>query len=221
MRSMIRSVGSSILGSFVMASIWDIPPPPQFGDDSEDITFTSVGRALSRWEEFEAVFASLFAALVGTEDNNAAALRAYGSIITFRGRAGMVRAAAEIHFAMFPDLDLEKKFRAFVNELTNHASARRNEIAHGVVRVSPLVGPDGLKQYFFLYPPRYASNKNELKRIDSADSQQIGWYEPQYIYSSVEIDQFAAAFRGLVPRLVEIMGPMLERRAPKVPKPPA
>ena len=59
-----------------MTGLWDIPPPPQIGDASEDITFTSVGRALTRWEEFEVVFASLFSALVATEDNNAAAIRA-------------------------------------------------------------------------------------------------------------------------------------------------
>jgi hypothetical protein len=49
-----------------MANPWDIPPPPQVGDASEDITFASVGRALTRWEEFELMLASLFSTLVGT-----------------------------------------------------------------------------------------------------------------------------------------------------------
>src|SRR6202047_2518997 len=101
--------------------------------------FTSVGRALTRWEEFEVVFASLFSALVAAEDDNAAAIRAYGSVITFRGRAEMVKSAAEVHFSLFRNSALEKDFRALVNELTNHASARRNEIAQHASGVGRLV----------------------------------------------------------------------------------
>jgi hypothetical protein len=200
-----------------MAGLWDIPPPPQIGEASEDITFTSVGRALTRWEEFEVVFASLFSALVATEDSNAAAIRAYGSVITFRGRAEMVRAAAEVQFSLFRNSALEKGFRAFVNELTNHASARRNEIAHGVVRVTPIIKDYTVVPQYFLYPPYYASNKLQLNRIDSSDGRQMAWYEPKYIYSSVEINQFARSFSDLVPRLAVIMGPMLQQKAPKPP----
>jgi hypothetical protein len=201
-----------------MACLWDIPPPPQIGDASEDITFTSVGRALTRWEEFEVVFASLFSALVATKDNNAAAIRAYGSVITFRGRAEMVRAAAEVHFSLFRNCNsaLEKGFRAFVNELTNHASARRNEIAHGVVRVTPIIKHYTVVPQYFLYPPYYASNKLQLNRIDSSDGRQMARYEPKYIYSSVEINQFARAFSDLVPRLAVIMGPMLQQPSRRV-----
>jgi hypothetical protein len=46
-------------GTWGVATEPTIPPPPQVGDASEHITFTSVGRALTRWEEFEVVFASL------------------------------------------------------------------------------------------------------------------------------------------------------------------
>src|ERR1700730_17880218 len=122
----------------------------------------SVGRALTRWEEFEVVFASLFSALVAAEDNNAAAIRAYGSVITFRGSAEMVKSAAEVNFSLFRNSALEKDFRAFVNELTNHASARRNEIAHGVVRVTPIIKDYTVVSQYFLYPPYYASNKLQL-----------------------------------------------------------
>src|ERR1700730_5165556 len=194
---------SRLLGVSFMAGLWDIPPPPQIGDASEDITFTSVGRALTRWEEFEVVFASLFSALVAAEDNNAAAIRAYGSVITFRGSAEMVKSAAEVNFSLFRNSALEKDFRAFVNELTNHASARRNEIAHGVVRVTPIIKDYTVVSQYFLYPPYYASNKLQLNRIDSSDGRQMAWYEPKYIYSSVEINQFAGRLvRSAVGRLV-------------------
>jgi hypothetical protein len=202
-----------------MAGIWDIPLPPQIGDASEDITFASVGRALTRWEEFETIFASLFASLVGTHDNNTAAVRAYGSVITFRGRADMVRAAAEVHFHLYPDSEVEKKFDSFINELTNHACARRNEIAHGIVKMEPR----GSERHFYLSPPHYAANKNRLAAINTTEAgHQMAWYNAKYFYTSIEINRFAKAFQGLVPRLLEIMAPMMFRRAQilKLPSPP-
>src|ERR1700730_12312001 len=129
----------------------------------------------------------------------------------------MVKSAAEVNFSLFRNSALEKDFRAFVNELTNHASARRNEIAHGVVRVTPIIKDYTVVSQHFLYPPYYASNKLQLNRIDSSDGRQMAWYEPKYIYSSVEINQFARAFSDLVPRLAVIMGPMLQQKAPKPP----
>jgi len=215
----MRRVSSSRLGFLIMANIWDVPLRPLSGDASEGITFTSVGRALTRWEEFELAFATLFSALVGTNDNNAAAIRAYGSVITFRGRADMVRAAAEVHFQLYPDPEIEKKFDAFVNELTNRACARRNEIAHGVVRAEHR----GLERHFYLNPPYYAANKNRLSRVETSEGGfQMAWFEAKYAYSSVEINRFAEAFQGLVPRLVVIMGPMMLRKksAQKPPEPP-
>jgi hypothetical protein len=196
-----------------MAGIWDIPPPPQFGDATDDITFASVGRALTRWGQFEVHFASFFSALIGTEDNSAAAIHSYGSVISFRGRADLVRAVAEIHFSIFPDVDLEKQFQKFVNELTNQACARRNEIAHGIVVASPIVVAQNntVRRQFFLYPP-YASNKMQLDRVESTDGRQMAWYKPKYTYTSVEIDLFAKGFSGLLPRLAVVMGPMLARK---------
>jgi hypothetical protein len=179
------------------------------------VTFTSVGRALTRWEEFEIVFASLFSALVANyNDDNPAAIRAYGSVITFRGRADMVRAAAEVHFMRFPDSKNEAKFKKFVNEVTNFASPRRNEIAHGVVRRTPVVVDGAVSLQYFLYPPYYAANKNRIDRIDSTDGRERLWYEPGYIYSSGEINKFAEAFEALVPRFVVIIGPMLHAKKP-------
>lgn len=223
MRRAICAVASSESSFLVMAGTWDIPPSPEIGDATEDIIFTSVGRALTRWEEFEAVFASLFLALIDSEDNNAAASRAYGSVLTFRGRADMVRAAAEVHFSLFPDPEVERKFDAFVNELTNHACARRNEIAHGVVRSAAtlITKDDGtVARHYCLYPPYYAANKNRLNRMDTNEGGlHVGWFEAKYVYSSVEIDRFAEAFRALTPRLVTIMGPMLLRRKRPAPAP--
>jgi hypothetical protein len=170
-----------------MASPWDIPPPPAIGDASEDITFASIGRALTRWEEFEVMLASLFSTLVGTDDNTAPAIRAYGSVITFRGRADLIRAAAEVHFMLFPNEALQKTFNSFVNQLTNHACARRNEIAHGIVRPFVSVIDGKTTRTFCLFPPYYAANKNEIDRIELRDGGfQVTWQSGKYAYTSLQ-----------------------------------
>jgi hypothetical protein len=210
-RSAICRVVSSKSGLFAMASPWDIPPPPATGDTSEDTTFAAVGRALTRWEEFEVMFASLFSTLVGTDDNTAAAIRAYGSVITFRGRAEMVRAAGEVHFRLFPNDALAKAFNTFVNQLTNNASPRRNEIAHGIVRPYVSVVDGKAMRKFCLFPPYYAANKNQIERIEMRDGGfQITWHTAKYVYSSVEINNFAKSFKELVPVLAgTVLGPIL------------
>jgi hypothetical protein len=209
-RSTMRRVASSNSGFFAMTNPWDIPPAPAVGDASEDITFAAVGRALTRWEEFEVLFASLFSTLVGKDDNTAAAIRAYGSVITFRGRADLIRAAAEVHFRLFPNDALAKTFNTFVNQLTNNASPRRNEIAHGIVRPYVSVVDGKTTRTFCLFPPYYAANKNELERIEMRDGGiQITWHTAKYVYSSVEINNFAKSFKELVLPLAGILGPIL------------
>jgi hypothetical protein len=197
-----------------MASPWDVPPHAEVGDASEDITFASVGRALTKWEEFEVMFASLFATLVGTDGNTAPAIRAYGSVIAFRGRADLVRNAAEVHFMLFPDERLEKRFSAFINQLTKHAAARRNEIAHGIVKPYASMVDGKPTRTFALFPPYYAANKNELERIEVRDGgHQVTWHTAKYIYSSIEINKFADGFRALVPSFVAtVYGPIMLAR---------
>ncbi|MCC8952723.1 hypothetical protein H8B02_04340 [Bradyrhizobium sp. Pear77] len=64
-----------------------------------------VGSALSSWQFVEDVIASIFEVLVSGPDayskyfnSMSAAERAYGSVVSFDGRAGMVEAAAEAFF---------------------------------------------------------------------------------------------------------------------------
>jgi hypothetical protein len=78
---------------------WEVAPIPAGGDEHEDITFVSVGRALTRWELFESNFSFVFQICV--TDNAGLDLvparRAYGSILTFRGRAEMTKAAFDAY----------------------------------------------------------------------------------------------------------------------------
>jgi hypothetical protein len=48
---------------------WDIPPVPAKGDDDINITYASIGRALSKWEEFEEQLSYAFAIFCGGADD--------------------------------------------------------------------------------------------------------------------------------------------------------
>jgi hypothetical protein len=111
---------------------WDVPPFPDKGDPKPDMTYAAVGRALSQWEKFEGELSELFAVFAGGVPTSLPAVRAYGSIQTFRGRADMIEAAAEGFFVVFPNDDLAGRIGKLLERARNY-SPRRNEIAHGVV----------------------------------------------------------------------------------------
>jgi hypothetical protein len=85
-----------------MKNAWDIRDAADRGDFDDKVPFESIGRALTEWENVENSCAELFAAFV--LDNpyrnslQAPAIRAYGSVISFKGRCDMLRAAATSYF---------------------------------------------------------------------------------------------------------------------------
>jgi hypothetical protein len=81
---------------------WDRPPFPEKGDDEARSTFEWVGRALTEWETLEAYLGLIFGIFVGATHDTEPAMRAYGSVLNFRGRADMLEAAARAHFAKHP-----------------------------------------------------------------------------------------------------------------------
>jgi hypothetical protein len=85
--------------------------------------------------------ATLFARFIGVQTDTLPATRAYGSVLTFRGRAEMVEAASEAYFFSTPDSELEPELNEVLKEARNYAT-RRNEIAHGIVRSFEV--PDGI-----------------------------------------------------------------------------
>jgi len=112
---------------------WDQPSPPTKGDEKQETTFVAVGRALTAWEEFESAFAHLFSEVIGVSGDNLPAIRAYGAVLTFRGRAEMMEAAAEAYFFEHPQEKLQRDMKNLLTAAKGFA-ARRNEIAHGIVR---------------------------------------------------------------------------------------
>ena len=91
-----------------MPQPWDIPPTLASGDAGENGMYLAVGRALTAWEYVEEAFADIFATFVGAHESRepevVPAFRAYGSVITSRGRADMLyRVPGIVTRGRFPD----------------------------------------------------------------------------------------------------------------------
>lgn len=190
---------------------WDIPLAPTEGDADKNVTFAAVGSALSAWEKLEESVTKIFSDLVSPDQTSLAAERAYGSVLSFRGRADLVDAAADAAFFLSPNDPLKAALDDLVKEIRNFAS-RRNEIAHG--KVTDYYRPSGLlllvtghrtrRAGYVLEPTSYATNKRELHpgRI----LLETAYQKPRYAYSSTEILTFQTHFERLAEqaRLISI-----------------
>lgn len=169
---------------------WDIPPLPNEGDEKDATTFEAAGRALSAWEAFELELSRTFGALIGANRGLLPAIRAYGSVLTFRGRVDMVKAAAEVFFLVHQN---EAKLKTELRELLKLAmlySPRRNEIAHGIVlRYAQFLFADS--RGYCLGPAAYATSKQELSALAEG---QIIQHSPRYCYTASEINAFRDRF---------------------------
>lgn len=177
-------------------SPWEVPPFPADGDANSDMTFMEVGRALSMWEFFEAYFGLIFGMFVGATDHVAPALRAYGSVLAFRGRYDMARVSGEAYFARYHNAERDLEFKDLLTA-ANGFSGRRNEIAHGIVQ--PYV-PDGLTvRGYALGPSYHAANKRKLSKEEGRTS-------AAYAYTSVELKAFTLEYETLGRRAVRLLG---------------
>jgi hypothetical protein len=184
---------------------WDVRARANQGDTLPSATFEAVGRALSSWESFEEMFSYIFSTLVGTAPHDIRALRAYGSILTFKGRAEMISAACEAFFFENPQAELEAEINAIVKAAVNFSS-RRNEIAHGKLHAlyvpgdvigTPEIGmirPSKLWG-FSIIPPSYATNKRTLGEGETLLSGPV--FEPDYAYAAEDLNYYEKQFTGL------------------------
>lgn len=102
------------------------PQSSATGTSHRDVLYAAVGRVLSAWELLETLLAWEFQRLIGT--NEIAALRAWGSIASSKGRVGMIVAAAEIKLS---GEELARHRRCM--EDVNLVGGVRNLVAHGMV----------------------------------------------------------------------------------------
>jgi len=171
---------------------WDRPPFPEKGDDDARNTFEWVGRALTEWETLEAYLGLIFGVFVGAGRDTEPAMRAYGSVTAFRGRADMLDAAAQAHFAKRPHPAMAN-FKWLMKDARGF-STRRNEIAHGVVQSYYT----DIRQHnvgTVLGPSRHATSKQKL--IPSMDQTEITSV-PTYAYASAELMHFTRDFGFVV-----------------------
>jgi hypothetical protein len=166
---------------------WD-PPHALQGDANESAIYETIGRSLTDWEFVEEALARIFAALVGTVAYPRAgpAVRAYGSIIGFKARADMIRAAGETFFQSANAPQFQVEFDDLMTECLQWSN-RRNDIAHGRVWPSAEIG-------HLLFPALYATKKYRPAQT------------PAYSYSSKEIKRAALGFQDLYDRLSELAG---------------
>jgi hypothetical protein len=187
---------------------WEIPDIPQMGDASNEITFAAIGEALSQWEYFEANLSLAFSYLLGSGYGNVAAQRAYGSVESFRGRSNLIQEAAEVYFRQVRDETTCSNLTAILKRAKSDWSARRNEIAHGIVQPWFLSeeerarSPDSqaIHKGFVLLPAYYATRKLKLP-----DTPPLMAVSPTYIYSSVEIKFLGKEFGKLADGAIDVL----------------
>jgi hypothetical protein len=114
--------------------LWDIPPFPEHGDVSADLTYAAVGRAMSEWEELELYLARLYAKFLKIHPIRAIAVTEYRNAAIFRVRANVIEKAADKYFVSHPDQEREADFQQLLGDI-RQLSNRRNDIAHGVVKL--------------------------------------------------------------------------------------
>jgi hypothetical protein len=169
---------------------WDLPPPPEVGDATPEPTFAAVGRALTEWEWVEFMLANLKAVLNGKSPRMLRHFREYGTDRNiFALRMDGLEEVARAFFVKRPDQTLESDFKNLARKVRKF-SARRNDIAHGIVRANPKF-PWRLKENgdtdveFFLFPAHYDPRRFSHQMF------------PDYILSSLEIHRFADHFAAL------------------------
>jgi hypothetical protein len=187
-----------------MAAAWDIPPFDGRGDKTPNPTYEAVGRALSAWEEVEVSLSHLFGIFTGKDPLSLATYAEYGKPSIFSHRADGLQDAASVYFVRNPNQAHEAEFADLICDIRKF-SARRNDIAHGIVRpivVGPPISiPDDdpagepwlqMNYEYCLLPPTYAGRRFGLDRT------------PQYVLPAAEIMQFQAAFTRLLARVAQL-----------------
>jgi hypothetical protein len=179
---------------------WCRPLNPARGDPLESTIFEAVGRALTAWEELEATLGIMYSTAIGIGFNHSLpAIRAYGSVVAFKGRSDMIAAGLEAMFFMRPSGPMKTQLQADMAAVLTRAgqfSTRRNEIAHGVVGEHPNSWQSGkdLEMGYVLLPSAYATKKKDLANIGVLS---MPYQEAQYYYSALEIGGFTQHFHNL------------------------
>jgi hypothetical protein len=170
---------------FLTEAFWRAPEPwLAEGDASPEPIYTAVGNALNNWEMLESEMAFLFALLI--ESRSRAAFRAYGRLSSATARKEALEEAALIFFGRRGTPGLPSEIKA-ITALSQRASARRNEFAHGVASLFRTPDLNG----WYLIPPVYNARKNRAFH-DLAVLGTRKWVLGNYAYTSNQIMESVA-----------------------------
>jgi len=173
---------------------WDIPPFAGHGDKTPDQTYEAVGRALSSWEELEVSLSYLYGVFTEKGLPPFESHAEYGKPLIFSARADGLERMAARYFVRHPNQQREAEFARLICDV-GRFSARRNDIAHGIVRPvvvgPPISVPDNdpseapwlrMNYEYCLLPPTYSDRRFHAKRT------------PQYALPAEEIIRFQTEF---------------------------
>jgi hypothetical protein len=189
------------------------------GAVSDKLIYIAVGHALSNWERVESAAAALFAHFV--ESKSIAAQRAYGSITGARARQAALSEASETYFLLRQTMwsrearDKVSAMKECSEKLIHNyggASARRNDIAHGVAQ--DLSGATSKQLSWYLVAPNYQSQRTanwipDDVRLRTKTGMKIGdqkarfafnkiyYKNSDYVYGMEEVKVFAGKFAYL------------------------
>lgn len=176
-----------------MSNPWDVLPLAAHGDQEDSILYEKVGRALTQWENLEGTLGRIFGALCGARMHDEGAVRAFGVVAASSARLDMIEAA----FAVFPGREKEgiSALPAQLKRVGNY-SARRNEIAHGVVSGFT---ENGAFRGYYLVPAYYNSRKRSPLRSDISTPEEakaalLAHGLGKYAYNSAQVDAYRQAF---------------------------
>lgn len=184
-----------------MTDPWDPPPFPKHGNRTGAPLFEAIGRALIAWEELETTIAHLFAALKGKSLFDKEANNFYGEPYNFRDRLRGLEQAGRQYFTKYPNQSLEGDL-AWIIRYADGYSRRRNDVAHGVVRLLHVIldpsqtllsGP----AEFCLVPPHFREAKFVTPDM------------PVIILTSREIRRFENGFWSIVAK-AHLLGSAVE-----------
>jgi hypothetical protein len=115
-----------------------------------------------------------------------------------------------VYFRYNPDENLEAAISILIKKSRDQLSARRNEIAHGIVGPYSNVAL-GKTSGFVLHPAYYATRKRDLPETGPLSDMKL-----RYIYSSVEIGAFGDQFSKLADAAIDILTDLTRKEQGRV-----
>jgi hypothetical protein len=183
---------------------WDPPPFPKRGNNSQATLFSAIGRALTTWEELESFLSNLYSSLCEKSAYDEKANFVYGQFASVNRRMDELNRVGSSYFTKRPNQNFEGELCSIIRDV-NGWSARRNDVAHGVVRFIGLVRDNDdyigkslghtlltVPIEWCLVPPHFKENKY------------VTGNTPAHILTSYEINKFAKAFWPLIRRVYRL-----------------